>query len=190
MRRPKRYTLQQLFRMFTVFGVDLDSRWQEATTTEQAAEIYEQAKREAKKRYLAICREVHPDRGGDEERMKEITALWSVIDGLKPKYTVKDPAPQRKSWLDIPPTGTPLDLDDSIQSILRQVAQQQIHLRQQQQDAQQRQQQAAFGRQVQAALDQQFYASKVQRVQDIFNEKVRTPTATVVSIHFPGTGSK
>ncbi len=143
--------------MFTVFGVDLSSRWQEATTTEQAAEIYEQAKREAKKRYRAICRETHPDRGGDEERMKEVTALWSVIASLKPKYTARPPVPKPKSWLDLPPSTI------DFASIHRQTAAQQ--------------QQAAFG--------QQYYASKVQRVQDIFNADIRTRTATVVTIHFP-----
>ncbi len=167
MRRPKRYTLQQLFQMYAVFGVDLDSRWCDVTTTEEATTVYDLAKSEAKKRYREMCRELHPDRGGDEERMKSVTALWSVLDGLKPTFR---PRPQPKAmpatpdWIKDFLRGGVMPQQDSTTEYAAQRSQKFVP------DEQAR----------------QSYRSKVRRVQEIFNEDIRmrtrSPVATVVTI--------
>jgi hypothetical protein len=54
---------------------------------------------EVPKVVLDLCRknmkqmalEAHPDRGGDEERMKEITANWGMVDKLQ--FNVSQPEP-------------------------------------------------------------------------------------------------
>lgn len=96
MRRPKKYSLQQLSQMFAVFGVDLAARWGEVATTEQAAEVWRSSKAEAKQRYRSMAMELHPDRNPEPQaadQMAEVNQLWSIIDGLTPTFRQKPPPP-------------------------------------------------------------------------------------------------
>lgn len=44
---------------------------------------------DARKAYLALAKEVHPDKGGSEERMKQINMAWARIEELFDRHGVR-----------------------------------------------------------------------------------------------------
>ena len=65
-------------RAFEVFGFPIDSK---------------PTPKMIKKKYRELAREHHPDKGGDEKTMKEITAAYELLIG---KGKIKLPAPIRQ----------------------------------------------------------------------------------------------
>lgn len=79
--------------MFIVFGVDLVGQLQKATSAKHGEEIFQTAKKAVKKRFRQMALELHPDRGGDEEQLKEVTALWNILKGLQMRIQEPPPKP-------------------------------------------------------------------------------------------------
>lgn len=90
-------TLDEVARLFRLFGgIDIVARLQLCKTPGERAEAFEAAKAEAKIFYRRLAMEHHPDRGGDQEKIKEVNVAWARLQKIEYRHT-----PQRKSALNI-----------------------------------------------------------------------------------------
>lgn len=81
--RRKEYSNKQVADLFWLFGIDIARRLEPCLSHRQKLEVIDQAKKDAKEKYLKLAFENHPDRGGDEERLKGINAAWETIQQLR-----------------------------------------------------------------------------------------------------------
>ena len=91
MRRSRRYTLEHVAKLFAIFGVDLIANLDRCTTPDAMTEAFKASRDDAKRRYREMALALHPDRGGSEEQLKEVTALWNIIKTLEIRPHVKRP---------------------------------------------------------------------------------------------------
>jgi hypothetical protein len=72
-------------------------------TPDEARAALELLKAEAKRRYRAYARQLHPDLGGDGEALKSLNAAWTIIEGLELVFP-KEPDPVIEEWVPRAPT--------------------------------------------------------------------------------------
>ena len=65
--------------LFKKFGIDIEARWMECRTMDQVQVVGTKARIEAKANYLKQALSLHPDRGGDGEKLKEVNAAWGKL---------------------------------------------------------------------------------------------------------------
>lgn len=97
MRRRRPPTLSSVAALFQTFGgIDIIARLRLCKTSDERLEAFRAAKTEAKIHYHRLAMELHPDRGGDGEKLKEVNAAWTQLQKVKLK-----PQPVRKSALNV-----------------------------------------------------------------------------------------
>lgn len=116
-------------RLFQPFGVDLSARLAPHNGNPEAMAVaFDQAKVDAKKRFKEMALALHPDRGGDEEQLKEVISLWNILKGLEVKAR---PKPKRVSFTVVSvqvftDAGTGSMPVDNLTSALRQAGRQEV----------------------------------------------------------------
>lgn len=63
-------------------------------TQEEARRALADLKAEAKKRYRAFARQLHPDLGGYEDDLKSLNTAWDAIEGLDLIFPEPEPVPE------------------------------------------------------------------------------------------------
>lgn len=99
MDRKRQHPVERVALMLQAFGIDIIARWRLCKTGEEQVEAFKAAKAEAKIYHRRLAMELHPDRGGDEERLKEVNAVWTMLQ--KVEMTSRPAQPQRKSALNV-----------------------------------------------------------------------------------------
>lgn len=97
--RNRQHPVERVALMFEAFGIDMIARWRLCKTGEEQIAAFEAARDEAKIYHRRLAMEFHPDRGGDEERLKEINAVWTML--RKVEMISRPQQPQRKSAMTV-----------------------------------------------------------------------------------------
>jgi len=77
-------------KVFILFGVDIRVEMSRCKSFPEAVKMLENCKKKAKVGYKKLAFEHHPDRGGDEDKIKELNALFDLIE----KIQVQPPRPR------------------------------------------------------------------------------------------------
>jgi len=90
--RPLSYA--QVAAHFATLGVQLNPYFRGLTSAQEAVAACERAKTDAKAAFKRLAFDAHPDRGGDVEAFKALTAAWSAIEKLTPALPKPQPVAQ------------------------------------------------------------------------------------------------
>lgn len=85
-RGPRPLTKAEILGAFAALGMAAQYVDQKLGTAKDFAEFakrLEELKEEAKKAWRKLAFDLHPDRGGDEERFKKVAAYHEMIEGLQ-----------------------------------------------------------------------------------------------------------
>lgn len=96
MNRARPISPERIAQLFHLFGIDILERWRLCANGGEQVEAFEAAKAEAKIYHRRIAMELHPDKGGDGEKLKEVNAAWTDLQKVK-----MTPRQGRKSALNV-----------------------------------------------------------------------------------------
>lgn len=81
--RMRILSIDEISRALHVLGIDFEARMSHHRVQEDAFREFESMKKDAKKNYKRLAMFHHPDRGGDEQKFKELVEAHTMISRCK-----------------------------------------------------------------------------------------------------------